>query len=65
MRNLLVTGGAGFIETNIVGTYILLEVARLYWQKLNPDWCRRVQDSSYQRERLGISQSDFKSIDLV
>ena len=32
-----IDGPAAFIETNIVGTYTLLEVARLYWQGLNAD----------------------------
>lgn len=30
-----ITGPAAFIETNIVGTYILLEVARAYWSSLD------------------------------
>ncbi len=30
-----IDGPAAFIETNIVGTYILLEVARAYWQVLD------------------------------
>ncbi len=30
-----IDGPAAFIETNIVGTYILLEVARAYWQGLD------------------------------
>jgi dTDP-glucose 4,6-dehydratase len=30
-----IDGPAAFIETNIVGTYILLEVARSYWQNLD------------------------------
>ncbi|MGJ7457431.1 dTDP-glucose 4,6-dehydratase [Halomonas sp. RA08-2] len=30
-----IDGPAAFIETNIVGTYILLEVARMYWQGLD------------------------------
>lgn len=30
-----IDGPAAFIETNIVGTYILLEVARCYWQGLD------------------------------
>lgn len=29
-----IDGPAAFIETNIVGTYVLLEVARRYWQEL-------------------------------
>jgi dTDP-glucose 4,6-dehydratase len=29
-----ITGPAAFIETNIVGTYVLLETARKYWQGL-------------------------------
>ena len=29
-----ITGPAAFIETNIVGTYILLEAARAYWNEL-------------------------------
>ncbi|EKS6735661.1 dTDP-glucose 4,6-dehydratase [Enterobacter asburiae] len=29
-----ITGPAAFIETNIVGTYVLLEAARKYWQNL-------------------------------
>ncbi|WP_333901587.1 dTDP-glucose 4,6-dehydratase [Enterobacter wuhouensis] len=30
-----ITGPAAFIETNIVGTYILLETSRAYWASLN------------------------------
>lgn len=30
-----IDGPAEFINTNIIGTYILLEAARTYWQKLN------------------------------
>src|SRR5690606_38566015 len=30
-----IDGPAAFIETNIVGTYTLLEAARQYWQSLN------------------------------
>lgn len=30
-----ITGPAAFIETNIVGTYTLLEVARAYWMRLD------------------------------
>lgn len=30
-----ITGPAAFIETNIVGTYVLLEAARAYWTGLN------------------------------
>jgi dTDP-glucose 4,6-dehydratase len=29
-----ITGAAPFIDTNIVGTYVLLDVARAYWQQL-------------------------------
>ncbi|MGR5541161.1 GDP-mannose 4,6-dehydratase, partial [Vibrio campbellii] len=29
-----ITGPAAFIETNVVGTYTLLEAAREYWNKL-------------------------------
>ena len=32
-----IDGPAAFIETNIVGTYTLLEAARHYWQKLNQE----------------------------
>lgn len=32
-----IDGPAAFIETNIVGTYTLLEVARQYWNELNND----------------------------
>ncbi|MEB1078474.1 dTDP-glucose 4,6-dehydratase [Citrobacter portucalensis] len=32
-----ITGPAAFIETNIIGTYILLEAARGYWNELNAD----------------------------
>ncbi|MHB7566955.1 dTDP-glucose 4,6-dehydratase [Citrobacter braakii] len=32
-----ITGPAAFIETNIVGTYILLEAARGYWNELDAD----------------------------
>ena len=31
-----IDGPAAFIETNIVGTYVLLEVARRYWLELDP-----------------------------
>lgn len=30
-----ITGPAAFIETNIVGTYVLLEATRAYWSKLD------------------------------
>lgn len=32
-----ITGPADFIETNIVGTYVLLEAARKYWSELDAD----------------------------
>ncbi|WP_394242011.1 dTDP-glucose 4,6-dehydratase [Halopseudomonas laoshanensis] len=32
-----IDGPAAFIETNIVGTYTLLEAARRYWQELNDE----------------------------
>lgn len=32
-----ITGPAAFIETNIVGTYVLLEAARGYWNELDAD----------------------------
>ncbi|PNH90092.1 dTDP-glucose 4,6-dehydratase [Vibrio diazotrophicus] len=32
-----IDGPAAFIETNIVGTYILLEAARSYWNKMDSD----------------------------
>lgn len=32
-----ITGPAAFIETNIVGTYTLLEAARKYWQNMDAD----------------------------
>lgn len=32
-----ITGPAAFIETNIVGTYILLEAARSYWNGIDPE----------------------------
>ena len=32
-----ITGPAAFIETNIVGTYVLLEAARSYWGGLNDE----------------------------
>ncbi|MDO4626307.1 MAG: dTDP-glucose 4,6-dehydratase [Pasteurellaceae bacterium] len=32
-----INGPAAFIETNIVGTYTLLEVARAYWNQLDSD----------------------------
>lgn len=31
-----IDGAAAFIETNIVGTYTLLEVTRAYWSELPP-----------------------------
>lgn len=32
-----IDGPADFIETNIVGTYVLLEATRAYWMKLSPE----------------------------
>ncbi|MCS2154927.1 dTDP-glucose 4,6-dehydratase [Scandinavium goeteborgense] len=32
-----ITGPAAFVETNIVGTYVLLEAARKYWSELSVD----------------------------
>ncbi|WP_262689843.1 dTDP-glucose 4,6-dehydratase [Kordiimonas aestuarii] len=32
-----ITGAADFIQTNIVGTFVLLEAARDYWNKLDED----------------------------
>ncbi|WP_409240892.1 GDP-mannose 4,6-dehydratase, partial [Escherichia coli] len=32
-----ITGPAAFIETNIVGTYVLLEASRQYWSALDAD----------------------------
>ncbi|MBO2670251.1 dTDP-glucose 4,6-dehydratase [Shewanella algae] len=32
-----ITGPADFIQTNIVGTYILLEATRVYWNELSAD----------------------------
>ncbi len=32
-----IDGPAAFIETNIVGTYTLLEAARHYWSALNDE----------------------------
>ncbi|WP_395490617.1 dTDP-glucose 4,6-dehydratase [Cedecea davisae] len=32
-----ITGPAAFVETNIVGTYVLLEAARNYWSGLNAE----------------------------
>lgn len=31
-----ITGAADFIQTNIVGTFVLLEAARAYWNELDP-----------------------------
>lgn len=36
-----ITGAADFINTNIIGTFILLEVARDYWKSLQPDGQKR------------------------
>lgn len=36
-----IDGSAAFIQTNIVGTYALLEVARKYWNDLAPDFKER------------------------
>lgn len=35
--DLSITGSADFIQTNIVGTYTLLEAARHYWMQLNTE----------------------------
>lgn len=32
-----ISGASEFIETNVVGTFVLLQVARRYWQELDPD----------------------------
>lgn len=32
-----IDGPAAFIETNVVGTYTMLDVSREYWQQLSPD----------------------------
>ncbi|QIX97174.1 dTDP-glucose 4,6-dehydratase [Cedecea sp. FDAARGOS_727] len=32
-----ITGPAAFVETNIVGTYVLLEASRNYWSRLNAE----------------------------
>ncbi len=32
-----ITGASDFIQTNIVGTFVLLEAARAYWSNLNAD----------------------------
>jgi dTDP-glucose 4,6-dehydratase len=32
-----ISGPVDFIQTNIFGTYVLLEVARNYWQRLSPE----------------------------
>jgi dTDP-glucose 4,6-dehydratase len=32
-----ITGAADFIQTNMVGTFVLLEAARAYWNELGPD----------------------------
>ncbi len=32
-----ITGPAAFVETNIVGTYVLLEAARKYWSEMSAD----------------------------
>ena len=36
-----ITGSAEFIETNIVGTYTLLEASRKYWATLDPEGRKR------------------------
>src|SRR5690606_21013201 len=36
-----IDGPAAFIETNIVGTYVLLEVAREYWRSLDGEKAKR------------------------
>lgn len=41
-----ITGPAAFIETNIVGTYVLLEAARNYWSGLD-DEKKKLPFSSY------------------
>lgn len=41
-----ITGPAAFIETNIVGTYVLLEAARNYWSGLD-DEKKKLPLSSY------------------
>ena len=42
-----ITGPAAFIETNIVGTYVLLEAARNYWSALNDEKKKKFPLSSY------------------
>jgi dTDP-glucose 4,6-dehydratase len=36
-----IDGPADFVQTNIVGTYVLLEAARDYWMSLSPEAARR------------------------
>lgn len=42
-----ITGPAAFIETNIVGTYVLLEAARNYWSGLDDEKKKKLPFSSY------------------
>lgn len=42
-----ITGPAAFIETNIVGTYVLLEAARNYWSGLDDEKKKKLPLSSY------------------
>ncbi len=46
-----IDGPAAFIETNIVGTYTLLEAARAYWNTLTEDKKISVPFSSYLHRR--------------
>ena len=42
-----ITGPAAFIETNIIGTYQLLEAARHYWNQLDQNKKTSISISSY------------------
>ncbi len=48
---ILVTGGAGFI-----GSAVIRHNKTVQWYLDNQQWCKNVQDGSYQRERLGAAK---------
>lgn len=49
-----IDGPAAFIETNIVGTYTLLEAARAYWNTLNDEKSLRFVSIIFQQMRYTV-----------
>jgi dTDP-glucose 4,6-dehydratase len=50
-----ITGPAAFVETNIIGTYQLLEAARHYWNGLSKDKNKHFVSTIFQRMRFMVT----------